>query len=81
MGSTLEALEADLAAWGRPPGVLVEVARRLAAELDREPTANEAAVLSRELRQVVRAIRDSTLGRPTELDRFLAEIQAEGFGL
>ena len=78
--SILTALEADLSAWGVTSGVLAQTARLLASQLD-EATAERTIVeLSRELRQVVKQIRETMPpAGESEVDRFLASIQADGF--
>lgn len=78
--TALEALEADLRAWGAPDGVLVQAARRIASALDGEASPQELAKLSVELRQLVKQIRSELRPRTTELDEALDRIRAVEFG-
>lgn len=71
------ALEADLSRWGASDGVLAHVAREIAARLD---WSGLDVDLSRELRMLVKAIRETAGTSPSEVERFLAEIQADEFG-
>lgn len=78
-GPIAEALEADLSLWGATSGVLAQTARQIAAQLD--SGASGLIDGSRELRQLVKAIREQHPGTGTgEVERFLADIAAEGFG-
>lgn len=78
--SVLVALEGDLEAWNATSGVLVETARQIALAIDSGPSDRELGVLSRELRQLVQAIRAEHPSKaPSEVDRFLASIQADDF--
>lgn len=75
-GPVQEALEADLRAWGAEDGALSQVARRIASGID--TGALEVTDASRELRQLVKAIREGATS-PSEVERFLSEIQWDGF--
>lgn len=76
-----KAVMAEVAAGGAAlVPALAEQALLLARRLDAEPDDRAATALSRELRLVLRDLRSMAATAPSELDTFLAEINASSLG-